>query len=405
MIKVLFVDDNLERIRSIISILPKEKVQTEYVTTKNEALRKVAEKEFDLAIIDIMLPDTLDDTYPNKSAGVELINELEKRRVNPPHRIVGVTSNEDTFSQYEKFFNDRLFPIIKWNFVNNTDWKEKIIKYIDYIYLTKYKNKIDIKVDTAIITAVQNEFKAVWDCYKNWESIVVPNDPSTYYYTRATNIDGKTNVILLTVLSEMGLTAATNQTTKIINEFFPQKVFMVGICGGVKGEVNLGDLVIANTSWDYGSGKIKPSNEKYGHYYKFEPLPNQISVNTKYNNLKQLTSSKVDEIVKIWNEHHRDKPICSKIHYGPMPSGASVICDEKLLEEIIKPQHRKCLALDMETYGVYYACKNSATYEIKYLSIKSVSDFADEEKNDDYHEFCCYLSAEYLKNCLYSGLL
>ena len=139
MIKVLFVDDNLERIRSIQSILPKEKVQTRYATTKNEALKMMAQKEFDLAIIDIMLPETLDDPYPNKSAGVELINDLGKRRVNPPHHIIGVTSDDNTFSQHEEFFNDRLFPIIKWNSVDNADWKQKIINNINYVYLTKYK--------------------------------------------------------------------------------------------------------------------------------------------------------------------------------------------------------------------------------------------------------------------------
>ena len=94
-----------------------------------------------------------------------------------------------------------------------------------------------------------------------------------------------------------------------------------------------------------------------------------------------------------------------KLHLGPMPSGASVICDESLFKEIIRPQHRKCVALDMETYGVYYACENSLNSQIKFLSIKSVSDFADEEKSDDYHEFCCQLSATYLKKCLDSELL
>ena len=100
MITILFVDDNLERIRSIRSVLPKDKVQTEYVTTKNEALKRVAEKNYDLAIIDIMLPNTPDEPYPNKNAGVELINEFQRRRVNPPHHIIGVTSDDETLGKW-----------------------------------------------------------------------------------------------------------------------------------------------------------------------------------------------------------------------------------------------------------------------------------------------------------------
>lgn len=405
MVNILFVDDNLDRIRSIRSILPKDKVKTEYVTTKSEALRMVSKEVFDLAIIDIMLPETLDEQNPNKKAGIELIQDFEKRKVNPPAHIIGITSDDDTFSEYETFFSDRLFPIIKWNPVDNGEWNKKIIRNIEYIYSTKYQNKKDIQVDVAVITAVQDEFDAVWGCYENWESIDIQNDPSTYYFTHAKNKDGQAYVILLTILSEMGLTAASNSTTKIINTFSPKKIFMVGICGGVKGEVELGDLVIANTSWDYGSGKIKPANGKSGHYYEFEPSPNQISISPIYNNLKHSTSEVIEKITSDWNNHHRNKPMSPKLHYGPMPSGASVICDEALFTEIIRPQHRKCLALDMETYGVYYACNNSTTSRIDYLSIKAVSDFADQEKNDDFHEFCSYLSASYLKICLDSGLL
>ena len=405
MIKVLFVDDNNERIRSITAVLPQDKVQVEYVTTKNEALKSVAEKIYDLAIIDIMLPNTLDEPYPNKNAGVELINEFQRRRVNPPHHIIGVTSDDETFSQHEKDFANLLFPIIKWSVNDNSEWKDKILKKVEYLYSAKYRIKKDLQIDVAIITAVQDEFEAVLNCFDDWQLISIQNDPSTYRFTHFTNKEGQAQGILLTILSEMGLTAAANQTTKIINEFSPQKVFMIGICGGVKGEVSLGDLVIANTSWDYGSGKIKPAKDKSGHYYNFESSPNQISINPNYNKLKYSTASEIQSILKEWNDHHRDHPVSAKIHYGPMPSGASVICDEALFKEIIKPQHRKCLALDMETYGVYYACKNSALPGIDYLSIKAVSDFADEEKNDDYHEFCCYLSANYLKNCLYNELL
>lgn len=407
MINILFVDDNLERIRSIKSTLPKGKVKIEYVTTKNEALRKFASQIYDLAIIDIMLPDNLDAQNPNQKAGIELIQAFDKRNINPPCHIIGVTSDDETFSEYEKFFNDRLFPIIKWNPTGNSDWKNKINRNIDYLYSAKYKKKKDVEIEIAIITAVEDEFNAVWNCYDNWEKVENPNDPGTYFITHAINSNGQEYAILLSLLSEMGLTSASNLTTKIINIFSPKKIFMVGICGGIKGQVDLGDLVIANMSWDYGSGKIKPTdeNEKKGHYYKFEPSPNQISINASYNNLKFTTVSVIDEFAKDWNTHHRDKPMFPKLHLGPMPSGASVICDESLFKEIIRPQHRKCVALDMETYGVYYACENSLNSQIKFLSIKSVSDFADEEKSDDYHEFCCQLSATYLKKCLDSELL
>ena len=59
----------------------------------------------------------------------------------------------------------------------------------------------------------------------------------------------------------------------------------------------------------------------------------------------------------------------------------------------------------METYGVYYAAQHTLANTVECLSIKSVSDFADDEKNDNYHDFCCYASANFLKECIYEKIL
>lgn len=404
MIKVLCVDDNLDRVRSISSIMPKDKVFFEYVTTKNEAMRKFGTEKIDLAIIDIMLPDNLDSDTPNKQGGKELIEQLNKRNVHPPKHIIGVTSDEETYQDNADFFTTRLFPIIKWDSVNNSNWKKSIIDYVDYLYLIRIKEENSINVDIAIITAVEEEFNAVKACYDGWKEIKLGNDPNLYYLTDVFGKEGSMQSILLSVLPEMGLTSASNLTTRIIDRFHPVRVFMTGICGGVKGQVKIGDLVIASNSWDYGSGKIKPSKKKNGHYYSFEASPNQISV-PNLNTLKLSADGIIERITTEWNKYHMDMPMDPKLHIGPMPSGASVICDSELFNEIIRPQHRKCLALDMETYGVYYSSTNTTESPIKFLSIKAVSDYADEEKNDKYHSFCSYLSANFLKDCIHNGLI
>lgn len=403
MVKILFVDDNFERITSIVSTLPPDKVECDYVATKNEALKKLTQKQYDLAIIDIMLPNNLSESNPNRQAGVELIQSFQRRKLFPPVSVIGVTSDDDTYSEHARFFEERLFPIIKWNPVDNSNWKNNINNHIDYLYTVKKQESKKTNADIVIITAIEEEFKAVEAAFSNWIKID-QGDPGLYFLTHFQNKDGESLSILLSLLPEMGLTAASNLTTKTIQNFSPKKVFMVGICGGIKNKVKLGDLVIANNTWDYGSGKIKPKKESENDYYSFEPSPSQISINPVYNNLKINTDSVFKIVISSWNKCHLDKPMNPELHIGPMPSGASVICDEALFKEIIKPQHRKCLAIDMETYGVYYACKNTNS-SIDYLSVKSVSDYANEEKNDDYHKFCCFLSANYLKECLYSKLI
>lgn len=405
MVNVLIVDDNVARVREITAVISMEGVNIEYVTTKNEALCKLESAEYDLAIIDIMLPENLSSLNPERTAGVELIKDISKRkRVSPPREILGITSDAETYTESKKFFDERLIPILIWQ-PEDTSWKEKILSRIEYLRLLKVKNDVRC-VDVAIITAVNDEFCAVKECFENWEQINVDIDPDTYFSTELTLESGKKLQILLALLPEMGMTAASNTATKVIRNFKPSKVFMVGICGGVRNEVNLCDIIVATSSWDYGSGKIKPRETQEGSYYKFEPSPNQLQIEPKIiNKLQYSTGDIISKITTDWNSQSKDNPITPKLVLSPMPSGASVICDSLLFDEIIKPQHRKCKGIDMETYGIYYAIKHSSVDNIDFLSVKAVSDFADAEKNDNYHSACCYLSSHFLVECLKNEIL
>ena len=405
MVNVLIVDDNVARVREITAVISMEGVNIEYVTTKNEALCKLESAEYDLAIIDIMLPENLSSLNPERTAGVELIKDISKRkRVSPPREILGITSDAETYTESKKFFDERLIPILIWQ-PEDTSWKEKILSRIEYLRLLKVKNDVR-SVDVAIITAVNDEFCAVRECFENWEQVNVDIDPDTYFSTELTVASGKKLQILLALLPEMGMTAASNTATKVIRNFKPSKVFMVGICGGVRNEVNLCDIIVATSSWDYGSGKIKPRETQEGSYYKFEPSPNQLQIEPKIvNKLQYSTGDIISKITTDWNSQSKDNPIAPKLVLSPMPSGASVICDSLLFDEIIKPQHRKCKGIDMETYGIYYAIKHSSLDNIDFLSVKAVSDFADAEKNDNYHSACCYLSSHFLVECLKNEIL
>lgn len=52
------------------------------------------------------------------------------------------------------------------------------------------------------------------------------------------------------------------------------------------------------------------------------------------------------------------------VRIGAITTWAAVIADESIIHSIIEPQYRKVMGIDMETYGVYFACKNSEKYKI-----------------------------------------
>ena len=85
------------------------------------------------------------------------------------------------------------------------------------------------------------------------------------------------------------------------------------------------------------------------------------------------------------------------IHFRPGACGAYVVANQGFMNKLLET-NRKLRGLDMEGYGLYMA---SHILGKKCLMIKSVSDFADNNKGDLYHRMCSYSSAwflfEYLK--------
>lgn len=229
--------------------------------------------------------------------------------------------------------------------------------------------------------------------YENWESFRLTNDSTEYFRGNFTKENVKISVIAASA-PQMGMVAASVLTNKLINNFRPKFVVMTGIAGGVKGVGNFGDILISDISFDSGSGKIKTSDTGEAEF-----LPDFKSINLhadlKENLLSCMGSREfLNEIKSKWIAKKIDTEL--NIHIGPLASGASVVENRESLNTI-KFHSRKLIGIDMETYGVFYTCENcSKPKPIAAMSIKSVSDYGDKEKNDDFQTYAAYTSANFL---------
>jgi nucleoside phosphorylase len=79
---------------------------------------------------------------------------------------------------------------------------------------------------------------------------------------------------------------------------------------------------------------------------------------------------------------------------GPMASGSSVIADPDSAE-VIGAQHKELIAIEMEGYAVMAAAEYSPTPKPIAIIIKSVCDFANPDKNDDWQSYAAYTSAAF----------
>ncbi|WCT14359.1 hypothetical protein [Mucilaginibacter jinjuensis] len=204
------------------------------------------------------------------------------------------------------------------------------------------------------------------------------------------------SVIVASTDNAMGMPAAFVLSMKMIQRYRPKYICMVGICAGIKGKGKIGDPIIADRVWDYGSGKhiIKKVDEK--RIEAFKPYINQIALNkelaAQFSNII-LKNLYLDQIQSSWPHDYNNK-LMARI--GPFASGSAVIANENKLNEI-KEQHGQLLGFDMESYAIFYAADNCSHPKLTPFIIKSISDFGDSHKSnpkkDEYQEFAAFTSA------------
>lgn len=257
--------------------------------------------------------------------------------------------------------------------------------------ILKENDMVEIKdnylTDVALMTVTNREFDAVM-FFHDWKSHTVEGDDQIYQIASFER-DGKTYSMVHVQQPEMGMTSAAATATKLIYEFRPRYIIMVGIAAGVAkdGDINqlYGDVVVPDIVWNYSVGKfVSPSDAdiSFGDI-GFVPRSAHLAIP---NEVMPYIRMAIDSPE---NECH--------VHIGPMACGSSVVANRKILEKQIHSQLSTTAGLDMESYAVVYAAQYVAQPRPIPIIIKSVCDYADSEKTDEYQKFAAYTSCEFAK--------
>ncbi len=388
--KVLIIDDSIEKIKKIKDTLEETDIVSsdDIKTCDNilDAKRLLRKSKFDVLLLDMQLP-LRDGQKAQQKAGLDFLKDFKNTtRYHQPREIIGITEFEAELEIAKQDFDNNLLQLIHYDEKSN-DWQEKLEKRFEYLYSCEQDKNL-YNYDVAIICALKSpELDAVIDHLDNWEQLVVENDKSTKYYSN--NMDGVK--IIVASAAQMGMPASTTLAMKTIDFFRPKYLFMAGICAGVKEKVNLGDILVADQSWDYGSGKIKMDGDE--QIFQVEPYPLRLDGTLKAN-AEELQANR--EIISEIRHNWKIKNGELNVHIGPIASGASVISDKNFIDEITKKQHRKLLGIEMEAYGVMYAANNCSEPRPKAMIVKSVCDFGDSDKDDSMQQYAAYTSASFI---------
>ena len=164
---------------------------------------------------------------------------------------------------------------------------------------------------------------------------------------------------------------------------------MVGIAAGVARFESVdqiyGDVVVPDVVWDYSSGKFVSSQNARVSFGGVGFIPRPHFLNTDESMLEAVEQA----MHSPENECH--------VHIGPMACGSTVVANSEIVSKQIHSQFINTAALDMESYAVMYAVRQAPSPKPRGLIIKSVCDYADEEKSDQYQKFAAFTSSQFAK--------
>lgn len=402
MIKILIIDDSTKKTDITKKFLLEEINLSEenifFATNINDGRRLLYQDVFDLLLLDLVLPIN-EDAEATAEDSINFLNEIYyNSQINPPGHLIGFSQHENLIEEHSETFLDKLWHLIPFSFQDNS-WKEVLKAKITYIISTKrnYLKSVNglLHYDIGIVCALADpELKAIKNLNIKWSSLTLDGDPTIYYTGKITTFEGNTLKVIACSVNKMGMQASAVVSTMMVTKFSLSYIFMTGICAGLDNRnFNLGDILIAENAVDYGSGKLTTNSSGESIFkpelHQYPGSPDLI------NKAQALIDNDTNPCLPIIQARYPgQKPsTILKAKVVPMASGSYVVANAKFAESILE-HNRKIIGVDMEAYSIYLT--KHFLHNCKGLVIKSICDFADEHKADDFQSYASYTSATFL---------
>ncbi len=235
-----------------------------------------------------------------------------------------------------------------------------------------------------VITALEEELDYLYDLPLEWSGLQLLQDGLTY---RRGRLNEELDIIATSARS-LGLTSTAITTAKAIKQWNPKIAALIGICGGRKEKgVMIGDVVVASQCFHYQFGAFE--NGKIQRELRLENTDSQIL------DVVEHVARRTQVLAKIQQSLPRGLKMPNttlRYHIGPIASADLVVKDIEKFAEAIEAD-RKTIAVDMESYAFMRATRLANTRWS--LVLKSVSDYADDNKDDDYREYAKFITVAF----------
>ena len=245
-------------------------------------------------------------------------------------------------------------------------------------------------VDFAIVVALKNELEALRHRIPELERVERSDEDTRSYYSATITAAGEVHYrIIVTLLPAIGNLDSAHATADLINRWNPRYIIVAGIAGGLsKDSQSLGDIIASESIVYYEPGKVRDSS--------VEPRNRQfLADRTLLDGLWNIQDTSWKNSLP---ERPDGKPASAelpRIHVGPIASGEKVIASADEAERLLSTQ-RNLIGIEMESAGVASAAF-SALKKVGFITIRAVCDFADNQKNDNWHSYATHAAAAFVR--------
>lgn len=378
---ILIIEDDAQKASTVSNFVTSfdrsTQIDIDVASSLSDGVKAVSERDFGLIVLDLMLP-YIPGGSPSGTAGLEILRQIRSAGSrNQSTAVVGLSAFPEEVESRKSQFEEHGVLIVKYD--DEGSWKSSIESQLRVATSQRDDRR---KLDFLVFVALQEELEGFRHTGWSFSSKGIVSGLDVQYVKDNLGRPGA-----IVKLRGMGLVAATLDVAIGLNAFSTKIVCMSGICAGFSDNASLGQVVVPSPAWEYQAGKWSEGD--------FEISPLQIQ-------LRPITKVKIEQLFQrdnILNVLERNfdrrwkRPSQISIPtIAPATTGSAVVADSSRLQHIEK-QHRKVAALDMESYGLYFACHEIHLHVEHFFSAKAIVDLADADKGDDLHSYGCAVSA------------
>ncbi|MDP2128268.1 MAG: purine phosphorylase [Pseudohongiella sp.] len=241
--------------------------------------------------------------------------------------------------------------------------------------------------DLLVITAIAIELAAAKKVFGIGSDVPPRHSVNgvQYWPVVLQRVDGPLFCVIASLGNAGNVNAATI-TTLLLTELKPEKVMMMGIAGGLREKLSLGEVIISErvvyyegaAALDEGIRAPRPEIQRIG-------LSTQQDLNTYF-----ATTSLPDRLQEYAEKLGFSMPkestageVVARLEVSPatIASGELLVRDPELFKSF-KVLHDKVCVTEMEAYGVFDACEKQ---KLPVLVIRGISDYGDKTKDNNFH--------------------